>query len=378
MSFFARLRELDAYTKPMEDFRVKTFSGGMVSLVSSIVIALLAIQETHHYLAGDVVEQLFVDTTSSDTRLDVHFDISFPYLPCPFISVDVMDVTGENQDKIQDDVFKLRLDKNGRNISDQVQKIEVNQNKTVDSPEISTLKCGSCYGALPEGTCCNTCEELKEAYRLRGWQVNIDEVEQCKGDPWVKMLEQYKDEGCRVYGKLQVAKVAGNFHLAPGDPHRMMRAHVHDFHDVELSHFDTAHRINHLSFGNEFPGKKHPLDGKDFTADKGVIMHNYYVKVVPTSYTHMDGRVESSHQFSVTTHRKNILLGSSGIPGFVVQYEFSPLMVRYEERRQHLITFLVSLCAIIGGVFTVAQLIDSVIYHSSRVLERKLTLNKLG
>lgn len=45
---------------------------------------------------------------------------------------------------------------------------------------------------------------------------------------------------------------------------------VHDFHDVELNHFDTAHRINHLSFGNEFPGKKHPLDGKDFTADKGI------------------------------------------------------------------------------------------------------------
>ncbi|KAK5967610.1 hypothetical protein GCK32_002858 [Trichostrongylus colubriformis] len=41
--------------------------------------------------------------------------------------------------------------------------------------------------------------------------------------------------------------------------------------------------------------------------------------------------------------------GASGIPGFVVQYEFSPLMIRYEERRQHLITFLVSLCAIIGG-----------------------------
>ncbi|KAK6031404.1 hypothetical protein OSTOST_02436 [Ostertagia ostertagi] len=199
-----------------------------------------------------------------------------------------------------------------------------------------------------------------------------------QSDPWRKMLEQYKDEGCRVYGKLQVAKVAGNFHLAPGDPHRIMRAHVHDFHDVDLKNFDTAHVINHLSFGNEFPGKKHPLDGKDTTSDRGAIMHNYYVKVVPTSYVRMDGRVESSHQFSVTTHQKDRSKGVSGIPGFVVQYEFSPLMVRYEERRQHLITFLVSLCAIIGGVFTVAQMLDSMIYHSSRVIERKLILNKLG
>ncbi|KAK5985942.1 Endoplasmic reticulum-Golgi intermediate compartment protein 3 [Trichostrongylus colubriformis] len=311
MAFFTRLRELDAYTKPMEDFRVKTLSGGMVSLISSIVIVLLAIQETHHYLAGDIVEQLFVDTTSSDIRLDVHFDISFPYLPCGFITVDVMDVTGENQDNIQDDVFKIRLDRSGKNISTQVQKIEINQNKTVDSSKTTTVKCGSCYGALPEGSCCNTCAELKEAYQLRGWQVNVDEVEQCKSDPWFKMLEEFKDEGCRIYGKLQVAKVAGNFHFAPGDPHRIMRSHIHDFHDIDLKNFDTAHRINHLSFGNDFPGKKHPLNGMDTTGDRGAIMHNYYVKVVPTSYVHMDGRIDSSHQFSVTTHQKDISKGDS-------------------------------------------------------------------
>uniref|UniRef100_A0A0K0DQI8 Endoplasmic reticulum-Golgi intermediate compartment protein 3 n=1 Tax=Angiostrongylus cantonensis TaxID=6313 RepID=A0A0K0DQI8_ANGCA len=77
-------------------------------------------------------------------------------------------------------------------------------------------------------------------------------------------------------------------------------------------------------------------------------------------------------------HGPTTSIQGNGIPGFVVQYEFSPLVVRYEERRQHLITFLVSLCAIIGGVFTVAQLIDSIIYHSSRAIERKLSTNKLG
>lgn len=34
-----------------------------------------------------------------------------------------MDVSSENQDNIQDDVFKLRLDANGRNVSEAVQKI---------------------------------------------------------------------------------------------------------------------------------------------------------------------------------------------------------------------------------------------------------------
>ncbi|KJH46807.1 hypothetical protein DICVIV_07133 [Dictyocaulus viviparus] len=323
MSFFNRLRDFDAYTKPMDDFRVKTFTGGMVSVISTAVIILLAIQETMHYLRGDIVEQLYVDSTSSDVRLDVHFDVTFHRLPCAFITVDVMDVSSENQDNIQDDIFKLRLDSSGNKISDDVQRIEVNQNKTSDALAMVTPECGSCYGALPNGSCCNTCDQVKEAYQLRGWQINVEVVEQCKEDSWVEKLKSFKGEGCQVYGKLQVAKVAGNFHFAPGDAHRIMRAHIHDFHSLDLSHFDTGHRINHLSFGDEYPGKQYPLNGKNFDEIKGPLMHNYYVKVVPTSYVYIDGRVENSHQFSVTIHQKDIRKGITGF--FSVYFIFPPL-----------------------------------------------------
>ncbi|CAJ0599136.1 unnamed protein product [Cylicocyclus nassatus] len=195
MSMFTKLREFDAYTKPMEDFRVKTLIGGLVTVMSTIAIVLLAIQETSHYLAGDVVEQLYVDSTTSDTHLDVHFDITFHRLPCEFIAVDVMDVTSADQDDIQHNIFKLRLDKDGKNITSDVQKIEVNQNITT---AVVLPECGSCYGALPDGR---------------------------KYDPWLKKLRQYEGEGCRVYGKLQVAKVAGNFHLAPGEARRIQNTH---------------------------------------------------------------------------------------------------------------------------------------------------------
>ena len=38
--------------------------------------------------------------------------------------------------------------------------------------------------------------------------------------------------------------------------------------------------------------------------------------------------------------------------------------------------FLTGVCAIIGGVFTVAGLIDSVIYHSVKTLQKKIELGK--
>ncbi|CAJ0583132.1 unnamed protein product, partial [Mesorhabditis spiculigera] len=374
--FLSQLRAFDAYTKPLEDFRVKTLIGGTVTLIATIVIILLAVSETASYLRTEIAEQLYVDSTTSDQRVDVNFDITFHKLPCPFITIDVMDVSSDNQDNIQDDIYKVRVDQHGNNMT-APNRIEVNQNKTGGVVEVTTTKCGSCYGALPDGSCCNTCEEVKDAYQMRGWQMNVETVEQCKNDPWVKLMTEYKDEGCRVYGKVQVAKVAGNFHMAPGDPHRTMRAHVHDLHSMDPTRFDCSHTIHHLSFGTHYPGKSYPLDGKQFATGTGV-MYQYYVKVVPTQYVKLDHTTDESHQFSVTTHPKKLGQGVSGLPGVFVQYEFSPLMVQYTERRQALSDWLVSLCAIVGGVFTVASLIDSFIYSTQRVIEKKMQMNKLG
>ena len=40
--------------------------------------------------------------------------------------------------------------------------------------------CGSCYGSESQaGQCCNTCEQVQEAYRKRGWAFsNADNIEQ--------------------------------------------------------------------------------------------------------------------------------------------------------------------------------------------------------
>lgn len=64
-----------------------------------------------------------------------------------------MDVSSEAQENINDDIYRLRLDPEGRNISESAQKIEINQNKTsVETTDvIQEVKCGSCYGAAADG-----------------------------------------------------------------------------------------------------------------------------------------------------------------------------------------------------------------------------------
>lgn len=49
-------------------------------------------------------------------RIQIHFDITFHKLACPLVTIDVMSQSGESQDGIQDDVFKRRLDSQGKSI----------------------------------------------------------------------------------------------------------------------------------------------------------------------------------------------------------------------------------------------------------------------
>ena len=56
--------------------------------------------------------------------------------------------------------------------------------------------------------CCNTCEDVREAYRQKGWAfTNAGEIEQCAREGFTEKIKEQSNEGCRVYGYLEVNKV---------------------------------------------------------------------------------------------------------------------------------------------------------------------------
>jgi endoplasmic reticulum-Golgi intermediate compartment protein 3 len=52
------------------------------------------------------------------------------------------------------------------------------------------------------------------------------------------------------------------------------------------------------------------------------------------------------------------------------------MRVIYRQESLTLLQFLTSVCAVVGGVFTVAGLIDGFIYNANRTLKRKIQLGK--
>lgn len=354
--------KLDAFTKTVEDARIRTSTGGFVTIGSLILILYLLWGEWADYRRVIVHPELIVDKSRGE-KMEIHMNVSFPRIPCELLTLDVMDVSGEVQTGVMHGVEKVRL----TSVAEGSKEID---RKTIDlhtdeaTEHLAPDYCGECYGAPAPTTatksgCCNTCAEVREAYAGVSWSFGRGEgVEQCQREHYAEHLDEQRKEGCRLEGAIRVNKVVGNFHFAPGKSFSSGNVHVHDldnyFKSGDIQHSFT-HQIHHLRFGPQLPedvkkrvGAKgmawsnhhlNPLDDTHQETDEAAYNFMYFVKVVSTAYLPLGwqetntiadvphqlvqlggyGKDESgsieTHQYSVTSHRRSMLGGDGGEEG---------------------------------------------------------------
>ncbi len=370
------LRQLDAFPKALDDFRIKTKSGAVVSLIAISLMCLLFVEELKYFYRIETLDRLYVNPEVNSTTLRVSFDFSFPIIPCNLLSIDAVDDMGLTQPLLWSEVYKHRIDSSG-NVIGEKQTHEIGDTiRTEDEikalaklPEIPDVnaKCGNCYGSAPVGTCCNTCQEVRDSYARIGWRFKPQDILQCRREAAIETLKEQneKDGGCQIYGNLHLSRTSGHFHVAPHTSIHKQGEEQQELTFLDLlsftfAQFNITHTINSLSFGTNFPGYKSPLDGQERVVQDTHGMHQYYIKVVPTRYKSYgaESAIESN-QYSVTEHLRHLAPGSGrGLPGVYFYYEVSPVMAVFEETRGTFLRFLTSICAILGGLFTVMGILD--------------------
>ena len=99
----------------------------------------------------------------------------------PVLSLDVMDISGEQQRDLTHNIVKARLDPSGKVIQNSANAALRNELDVMNEGKQDNY-CGSCYGGIPpSGGCCNTCEEVRQAYVSKGWSFNNpDSIEQVR------------------------------------------------------------------------------------------------------------------------------------------------------------------------------------------------------
>lgn len=56
--------------------------------------------------------------------------------------------------------------------------------------------------------CCNTCEDVQRAYKMKNWDFHPHKIEKCKNGSKSDMHANAFKEGCQIYGVLQVNRVS--------------------------------------------------------------------------------------------------------------------------------------------------------------------------
>ena len=101
--------------------------------------------------------------------------------------------------------------------------------------------------------------------------------------------------------------------------------------------------------------------------------YEHYVKVVGSKFFFSNGEAVDTYTYTTNSHQYQ---DNATMAAAKFTYDLSPMSIVVTETREPFYKFLTSICAIIGGVFTVIGLIDSMVYHSMRTLKKKIALGK--
>ncbi|KAF4359808.1 hypothetical protein G4B88_020329, partial [Cannabis sativa] len=161
-------------------------------------------------------------------------------------------------------------------------------------------------------------------------------------------------EGCRVYGVLDVQRVAGNFHISVHGLNIFVAQMIFE----GSKNVNVSHIIHDLSFGPKYPGIHNPLDETSRILREASGVFKYYIKIVPTEYRYIWKEVLPTNQFSVTEYFSPMKDFDRSWPAVYFLYDLSPITVTIKEERRSFLHFITRLCAVLGGTFALTGLLD--------------------
>lgn len=192
-----------------------------------------------------------------------------------------------------------------------------------------------------------------------------------------------KGSGCNFSGMLLVKKVPGTLHFAARAPG----------HSIDYLNMNMSHVVHHMYFGNKpTPRRKralvkyHPLGltndwsdklaGQAFISENAGATYEHYLQTVLTSIQPRKSKLArfDAYEYTVQSHAYD----AEDHAAVKFTYKMSPIQIIVTEKMKPFYHFVTAVCAVVGGVFTVAGILDSMAYTTAKTFKKKIDLGKQG
>ncbi|KAG6549620.1 hypothetical protein Mapa_008598 [Marchantia paleacea] len=345
------LKSLNAFPRAEEHLTQKTTSGAAVTICGLLLMLTLFIHELSFQLSTVVVHEMSVDVKRGQ-KLPIVINMTFPALPCAVLSLDAIDMSGKHEVDLDTNIWKIRVNKDGYILGSEYVSDLVEGEHTTDvaKEEAAAKKAMEDAGHIHHDSHEDDGHGHFHEHKMMGDPQKV--IKQIK-----KALEER--EGCRIFGVLDVERVAGNFHISMHGLSIFVAQQVY----ASASDVNVSHVIHDLSFGPKYPGLHNPLDGTERILRDESGTFKYFLKIVPTEYSYLNGIVMPTNQFSVTEYFMSAKVYERNWPAVYFVYDLSPIAVNVREERRHIGHFFTRICAVLGGTFAVTGMLDRWVYR---------------
>ena len=328
-----KIADLDAFPKIPSDYKTKTVSGGTFSLLSYLLICLLVTNEIMVYRSSAVQFRYRIDD-DMDSRLDINLNFTVAS-PCELIGADIIDPTNQNNaytyGRLVEDSVPFQLTAGQMEYWEMIRNI----NDYLRSQH-------------------HTLQDLLWRTDHRSLEDFVQKL------PAAEQKLFLPASACRLHGTLTVNKVAGNLHVTTGKHLPLPIGHAHLSMIGAAGSVNFSHRIETFSFGKSIPSIVNPLEGEEKIDSTGNMLYQYYIKVVSTNVL-VNGVPTKTYQYSVTETEREINheSGSHGTPGIHFRYDLDAIAVDVVDEHIPLISLIIRLCGIVGGVVATSSFFNS-------------------
>ena len=301
---------------------------------------LLLVNEYLNYSKYNCSTLMYVDKNRGSDKVKVNIDVELYNLPCDLLSIEI----------------KNNLGLNVQNIEGNLTKYSINTKHQIIGSKPYALESLGRFGHDHDHIAQPDFESVKTQIK--------------------------NQEGCKLKGHFFVDAVPGSFIISP----KAFSPTIERLRREGILKVNVEHHIKELFFGEKITNfllsdflysfsLKNTLKNKKRTGDKLPMAYQYYLKIVPSKYRYLNGISYDSYQYTANSFAE---ISLDRIPVLFFRYDLSPITVEYKHTKMSFLTFIINVFAILGGVFTVAGIIDAVIHKSVLILLRKAEMNKIA